>query len=103
MSVVVLEAMAGAKPMVITSVGENSRVVINEQTGLVVPPARRRRWPMDWPACSMTRICATGSARPPSNDSARWFTVQQMIHNYEHLYAQLIRGAATVTTSENAA
>ena len=103
MSVVVLEAMAGAKPMVITSVGENSRVVINEQTGLVVPPRSPQAL-----ADGLARLLDDIDLRHRLGAAAQqrfgeWFTVQQMIHNYEHLYAQLIRGAATVTTSENAA
>jgi glycosyltransferase involved in cell wall biosynthesis len=103
MSVVVLEAMAGAKPMVITSVGENARVVINEQSGLVVP-ARSPQALAD----GLARLLDDADLRHRLGAAAQqrfgeWFTVQQMIHNYEHLYAQLIRGAATVTASENAA
>ncbi|WP_129777689.1 glycosyltransferase family 4 protein [Peristeroidobacter soli] len=103
MSVVVLEAMAGAKPMVITSVGENARVVINEQSGLVVP-ARAPQALAD----GLGRLLDDVELRHRLGAAAQQrfielFTVQQMVHNYEHLYAQLIRGADTVTTAERAA
>lgn len=39
MSIVVLEAMAAARPIVVTAVGENPRVVIPGETGLIVEPA----------------------------------------------------------------
>lgn len=39
MSVVVLEAMAAGKPVVVTRTGDNHHVVSNGETGLVVPPA----------------------------------------------------------------
>jgi glycosyltransferase involved in cell wall biosynthesis len=38
MSIVLLEAMAAGRPIVVTSVGDNSRVVEHEKSGLVVQP-----------------------------------------------------------------
>lgn len=38
MSMVILEAMAAARPIVATAVGDNERVLKHEETGLVVPP-----------------------------------------------------------------
>jgi len=38
MSMVVLEAMAAAKPVVVTDVGDNRHVVLNEISGIVVSP-----------------------------------------------------------------
>jgi glycosyltransferase involved in cell wall biosynthesis len=104
MSVVVLEAMAGAKPMVITAVGENPRVVINEQSGLVVP-ARSPQALAD----ALGRLLDDHDLRHKLGAAAQQrfgelFTVQQMVHNYEKLYAQLITGqAAAVSTAEKAA
>ncbi|MBL8269750.1 glycosyltransferase family 4 protein [Steroidobacter sp.] len=103
MSVVVLEAMAGAKPMVITSVGENARVVINEQSGLVVPPRAPQAL-----ADGLARLLDDVDLRHRLGAAAQQrfgelFTVQQMVHNYEHLYAQLIHGVSTVAAAERAA
>jgi glycosyltransferase involved in cell wall biosynthesis len=103
MSVVVLEAMAGAKPMVITAVGENARVVVNEQSGLVVPP----RSPAAL-ADGLARLLDDMELRNKLGTAAQQrfgelFTVQQMVHNYERLYAQLIHGAPDGVAAENAA
>lgn len=104
MSVVVLEAMAGAKPMVITAVGENARVVINEQSGLVVP-ARTPQALAD----ALGRLLDDPDLRHRLGAAAQQrfgelFTVQQMVHNYEKLYAQLITGQrAAVSTAEKTA
>jgi glycosyltransferase involved in cell wall biosynthesis len=104
MSVVVLEAMAGAKPMVITSVGENARVVINEQSGLVVP-ARSPQALAD----GLTRLLDDPDLRHKLGAAAQQrfgelFTVQEMVNNYAKLYAQLITGeAATLSAAEKAA
>jgi glycosyltransferase involved in cell wall biosynthesis len=103
MSVVVLEAMAGAKPMVITSVGENARVVINEQSGLVVAPKSPPAL-----ADALARLLDNVELRNKLGAAAQQrfadlFTVQQMVHNYEHLYAQLINGASAVIPTERTA
>jgi glycosyltransferase involved in cell wall biosynthesis len=104
MSVVVLEAMAGAKPMAITAVGENPRVVVNEQSGLVVP-ARSPQALAD----ALARLLDDTDLRNKLGAAAQQrfgelFTVQQMVHNYEKLYAQLINGRpATVSAAEKAA
>lgn len=93
MSVVVLEAMAAAKPMVITSVGENARVVMDEHSGLVVPPRSPQAL-----ADALTRLLDDIALRHKLGAAAQQrfgelFTVQQMVHNYERLYAQLINGS----------
>lgn len=104
MSVVVLEAMAGAKPMVITAVGENARVVVNEQTGLVVP-ARTPQALAD----ALGRLLDDPDLRHRLGAAAQQrfselFTVQEMVNNYAKLYAQLINGRpASVSAAEKAA
>lgn len=94
MSVVVLEAMAAAKPMVVTAVGENARVVVNEQSALVVPPRSPQLL-----ADALGRLLDDVELRQRLGASAQQrfgelFTVQQMVHNYERLYAELITGSA---------
>lgn len=96
MSVVVLEAMAAAKPMVITAVGENARVVVNEQSGLLVPPRSAQAL-----ADALTRLLEDIDLRHKLGAAAQQrfgelFTVQKMVHNYERLYAQLITGSTSV-------
>lgn len=103
MSVVVLEAMAGAKPMVITAVGENARVVINEQSGLVVAP----RSPAAL-ADGLARLLDDVEFRNKLGAAAQQrfrelFTVEQMVYNYERLYEQLITGSPAAVATEKAA
>jgi glycosyltransferase involved in cell wall biosynthesis len=103
MSVVVLEAMAAAKPMVITSVGENARVVINESSGLVVPP----RSPAAL-ADALARVIDDHELRDRLGAAAQrrfseLFTVQQMVNNYEQLYSKLLGHAPAVRGTESMA
>jgi glycosyltransferase involved in cell wall biosynthesis len=90
MSIAVLEAMAASKPMVITSVGDNARVIDHEQTGLVVPPADPAAL-----AASLTRLLDEPDLRARLAQRARQrfverFTVKQMVSEYEALYARLL-------------
>jgi glycosyltransferase involved in cell wall biosynthesis len=90
MSVVVLEAMAGGKPMVVTSVGENAKVVQDGISGLVVPPADAaalaaalQRLLVDQPL--RARLATAARAR-----HAEHFTVESMVRRYEALYAGVL-------------
>ena len=92
MSMVVLEAMAASKPVVVTDVGDNRHVVRNEETGFVVPardidamvnallnlirsPERRREFGL------------AGRRRYEGN-----YTAQAMTQCYETLYRQVLEG-----------
>jgi glycosyltransferase involved in cell wall biosynthesis len=89
MSIVLLEAMASAKPVVATSVGENPLVMLPGETGLMVPPAN--------PA-ALAQALRTLLHDPPlrirMGQAARaryqeLFTVQHMIAAHEQLYREL--------------
>ena len=89
MSVVVLEAMAAARPMAVTRVGENAQVVSDEESGLLVPPADPRAL-----ADSLARLIADEGLRARLGAAARArylkrFTTQSMIEAYEALYLGL--------------
>lgn len=99
MSVVVLEAMAAAKPMVITAVGENARAVDTETHGLVVPPRSPQAL-----ADALDRLLADPALARRLGEAAQRrfseaFTVQQMIRNHEALYEQLITGRSTAAAA----
>ena len=90
MSVVVLEAMAAGKPMVVTRAGENSNVVIDGETGLTVPPANPEAM-----AAALRTLLHDSEMRERLGDAARqryvdMFTTQHMITAYESLYRELI-------------
>jgi glycosyltransferase involved in cell wall biosynthesis len=95
MSVVVLEAMAAAKPMVVTDVGENPHVVRNETTGIVVSNGDARAL-----AEALQRLLNDPALRARLANAARQryeehFTVQHMITEYEHVYRELMMDAST--------
>jgi glycosyltransferase involved in cell wall biosynthesis len=90
MSIVVLEAMAAAKPMVVTSVGENPHVVLHESTGLTVSPGDPRAL-----ADSLRRLLRDERLRENLGGGARrryeeHFTNQHMVRAHESLYSELV-------------
>lgn len=90
MSVAVLEAMAAGKPVVATRVGENGRVLVDGESGLVVPPRQPQALAaalarlLDDPALR-TRLALNAERRFREN-----FTVRHMIERHEALYSDLI-------------
>ncbi len=88
MSIVVLEAMSLAKPMVVTRVGENAHVVQEGVTGLLVPPANA-----DALANGLERLILDAALRQRLGAAARarhqeHFTVRHMIDAYEKIYEE---------------
>jgi glycosyltransferase involved in cell wall biosynthesis len=91
MSVVVLEAMASGKPMVVTRVGDNEHVVLNGTTGLTVPAKDAaaladglQKLLSDAPL--RQRLAAAAQER-----HAAQFTIQHMIDLYQSLYKRVLR------------
>jgi glycosyltransferase involved in cell wall biosynthesis len=89
MSVVVLEAMASGKPMVITSVGENPYVVEHGKTGMLVPPGDPEAL-----ADALQELLTDPSLRERLGRNARQrhaerFRVTDMTQAYESLYSEM--------------
>jgi glycosyltransferase involved in cell wall biosynthesis len=84
----VLEAMAAARPVIATAIGGTDEVVIDGESGLLVPPAQPNaiasalRRLLDDPALR-SRLAATGRARVTSEFSAR-----EMVRRVTGLYEQ---------------
>lgn len=89
MSIVVLEAMAAAKPMVVTTVGENPHVVINEETGLTVPPGDPRALANALRRLLRDQQLCDSLARGARSRYEGNFTTQHMTRAHESLYAWL--------------
>jgi glycosyltransferase involved in cell wall biosynthesis len=90
MSVVVLEAMAQAKPVVATTVGENTRVLTNETDGLLVPPRQPAAL-----ADALARVIDDVALRKRLGEAAQRryreaCTISSMVRNHEKLYARLL-------------
>ena len=93
MSIVVLEAMAAEKAMVVTSVGENPHVVLHEETGIVVPPANASALADGLRRLLRDREMRQSMARAARRRYEQSFTVGHMIDAHEKLYVELARGA----------
>jgi glycosyltransferase involved in cell wall biosynthesis len=87
MSVVVLEAMEAGKPVVVTNVGENSRVIADGIDGLITEPRDT-----DGMTRALDRLILDPHLRERMGASARakvhsQFSVGRMVAAYEGLYA----------------
>lgn len=90
MSVVVLEAMAAGKAMVVTSVGENPHVVVPGETGLLVPPADPSAL-----AEALRSLLRDPARRTALGCEARRryeqrFRVEEMVDAYQKLYLEIL-------------
>jgi glycosyltransferase involved in cell wall biosynthesis len=84
----ILEAMSASRPVVATDVGDVHRAVVNEQTGLLVPPRDVRQL-----ADALARLLADPALRERLGAAghALWrekFSVEKMVARYEELYAR---------------
>jgi glycosyltransferase involved in cell wall biosynthesis len=101
MSVVVLEAMAAGKPMVVTEVGDNPYVVSDGDTGITVQPSDPAAL-----ASGLRRLLRSADLRSRLGAAARErfrsrFTTQQMVNAYEDLYAELAGGTPRPSRRES--
>lgn len=90
MSVAILEAMAAAKPIVATRVGENGAILDDGIDGLLVKPRD-----IDGMAAALGRLAADPGlrqrlGRAAASKVAHGFTVQQMARAYEQLYMETL-------------
>ena len=81
-SLTILEAMAAALPVVATPVGGNPEVVIDHETGLLVPRPRARRWPT-----AMLALAVDPRRRRAMGEAGRWrvkrhFSIERMVEQY---------------------
>lgn len=88
MSMVVLEAMAAAKPVVVTDVGDNRHVVEHGKNGFVVPSRE-----VDKMADALQDLIGSVERRRKCGQSARArfverYTAPQMARNYEAIYQE---------------
>jgi glycosyltransferase involved in cell wall biosynthesis len=90
MSVVVLEAMAAAKPIVVTRVGENPKVIEHDRDGLLVDPRN-----IDQMVSALSRLIHEPDLRvrlggEAKNTFYRACTADRMAREYERLYLEVL-------------
>lgn len=90
MSMVVLEAMAASKPVVVTDVGDNRHVVVSGETGWVVPPRDVTAM-----AGRLATLVAEPDRRRQFGEAAKRrhdasYTAQAMARAYEALFLRVL-------------
>lgn len=90
MSMVVLEAMAAGKPVVVTEAGDNRHVVVHEETGLVVQPRD-----VDQMARALQELSCSKETRDRYGKAGRQrfemdYTARVMTQKYEKIYSDLL-------------
>ena len=105
-SLTILEAMAAGLPVVAAPVGGNPEVIVNDETGYLVPLRARSM------AEAITLLAFEARLRRAMGDAARWrairhFSIARMVDEYAALYlaerSHIVRAApAAVPTPADA-
>lgn len=99
---VILEAMASGLPVVATAVGGNADLVVQGQTGYIVPPAHPQAMALRLVelASSPERACSMG--RNGRQRVQATFSMQAMVATYQRVYdQQLLRTGSVHSSTQN--
>lgn len=94
----ILEGMAHSLPMVVTNVGGNPEAVVNEKTGIIVPPASP-----DFLARAIVRLAWDSTLRKRMGEAGRCrveqsFSLDRCVASYTKLYEGIDRMPGQTTT-----
>lgn len=92
MSVVVLEAMAAEKAVVVTSVGENPHVVVNGKNGFVVEPGNVKQMTNALETLVLNQPLRIEMGKKAGMRVEKLFSAEKMTRNYEQLYWDVCYG-----------
>lgn len=93
-SIVLLEAMAARRAMVVTEVGDNGTVIKHGDTGLLIPPRDSQALAEAVLSCLRDPQAARAMGERAGQYFAENLTVRQMARNYEDLYLSLVASPA---------
>jgi glycosyltransferase involved in cell wall biosynthesis len=100
-SLTILEAMSAGLPVVATRVGGNPEVVMDEETGFLVPPANPEAL-----AVAMVKLWQNPEQRRAMGNAGRiraekYFDVRRMVAEYEQLYLEERRSSENTQSDED--
>lgn len=88
--VTVMEAMFGGVPVVATDVGSVREQVVDQQTGLIVPPEDASALAVALERLVGDRNLRVRMGRAGRRRALEWFTSDRMVSAYERLYVELL-------------
>jgi glycosyltransferase involved in cell wall biosynthesis len=91
LSMAILEAMMAGKPVVATSVGGNPEIVLDGETGFLVPPRDSRALASSLIALLRNQHLATQFGESGKLRAERQFGLQAMVSAYQSLYDEHLR------------
>ena len=96
MPLALLEAMAAARPIVVTDVGDNRRIVANGTAASVVPPRDAAALARAIVGLLDDREAAQTLGERAAATFAEHYTVARMIARYENVYARRDQTSTTL-------
>ena len=84
-----LEAASAGRPIVATAAGGSGEIVLDGETGLLVPVEDRTRLSRRWRASWTTRSCGCGWGKPHDSTSRSQFGMDRFVREWVALYEGL--------------
>lgn len=91
LSMAILEAMMAGKPVIATRVGGNSEIVLDGETGLLVPPKESHALAESLITLLKDRHLAAEFGEKGKLRAERQFSLQTMVNAYQSLYEERLR------------
>lgn len=91
LSMAILEAMMAGKPVIATSVGGNPEIVVDRETGFLVPPKDSHALAESLMALLKDRGLAIKYGEKGKRRAERQFSLQAMVNAYQSLYDACLR------------
>lgn len=91
LSMAILEAMMAGKPVIVTRVGGNPEIVLEGETGFLVPPKDSPALAASLIALLKNRHLASEFGENGKRRAERQFSLQTMVSSYQALYDERLR------------
>lgn len=98
LSMAILEAMIAGKPVVATRVGGNPELVLDGETGFLVPPRNSEALASRVTTLLVNREQALQFAQRAKRRAESQFSLETMVKTYQALYDECLRSASCATS-----